>query len=67
MTCLYKCTLVVWYIIVMLVVAALTILILVLLTPDRPDTVGYDCQLAEISPDVPLAYKQACRESRRNK
>jgi hypothetical protein len=30
-------------------------------------TVGYDCQLAEISPDIPLAIKNACREARGNK
>lgn len=26
---------------------------------------GYDCRLAEISPDMPLAYKQVCRELRK--
>jgi len=30
-------------------------------------TVGYDCQLAEISPDVPLMYKEACRKERMKK
>jgi hypothetical protein len=67
MTCLYKCTLVVWYLLVFAVVTGLVLWGLILLTPSKPDTVGYDCQLAEISPDIPLAYKQACREYRRNK
>jgi hypothetical protein len=57
----------IWYLVVFTVVMGSVIVGLVLLTPDKPDSVGYDCQLAEISPDVPLAYKQACKESRRNK
>ena len=28
-------------------------------------SIGYDCQLAEISPDVPISYKKACRESKK--
>jgi hypothetical protein len=31
---------------------------------DEPVRVGYDCQLAEISPDIPLKYKEACRKLR---
>lgn len=31
---------------------------------NMPKHVGYDCQLAEISPDIPLAYKEACRKAR---
>lgn len=27
----------------------------------EPKKMGYDCQLAEISPDVPMKYKEACR------
>jgi hypothetical protein len=57
----------IWYLVVFTMVMGSVIIGLVLLTPDKPDSVGYDCQLAEISPDVPLAYKQACREARRNK
>jgi hypothetical protein len=53
----------------MVTVIALTVLGLVLLTPDKPDSVGYDCQLAQYphAIDVPQAYIKACREYRRNK
>lgn len=58
-----------WYLVVFTVVTSLVVLGLVLLTPNRPDTIGYDCQLAQYphAIDVPQAYIQACREYRRNK
>lgn len=33
---------------------------------DEPKRVGYDCTLAEISPDVPVKYKELCRKLRAN-
>jgi len=31
----------------------------------KEKVVAYDCQLAEISPDIPKDYKKACREARK--
>ena len=43
--------------------ALLTILILAFWPADaRHITVAYDCRLAEISPDYPVAVKEACRK-----
>ena len=62
-----KVMMVIWYILVFIVVITLTILGLVLLTPDRPETLGYDCQLAQYPQaiDLPQAYIKACREAPR--
>jgi len=59
----------IWYLVVFTMVMGSVILGLVLLTPSRPDTIGYDCQLAQYphAVDVPQAYIQACREARKNK
>lgn len=27
----------------------------------NPSSIGYDCRVAEIAADVPVAYKEACR------
>jgi hypothetical protein len=56
-----------WYMIIFTVVIALVVLGLVFLTPNKPSTVGYECQWAEYphAVDVPQAYIKACREARR--
>jgi hypothetical protein len=56
-----------WYLVVFTVVMGSVIIGLVLLTPSKPDTVGYDCQWAEYphAVDVPKAYIEACREARK--
>ena len=38
----------------------ITIVLMSLSYLDAPRQ-GYDCRLAEISPDIPVAYKEACR------
>jgi hypothetical protein len=55
--------------IIFTIVIGLIILGLIILTPNKPDTVGYDCQLAKYPTaiDMPQAYIKACREYRRNK
>jgi len=52
--------------VIIIVILILVSLIFLAMASDKK-TFGYDCLLAEISPDVPLAYKNACREARRNK
>jgi hypothetical protein len=57
----------IWYVIIFTIVITLTVLGLVLLTPEK--TIGYDCQRAEypLAVDVTKAYIEACREARKNK
>ena len=35
--------------------------IVVFVAPNR-EVVGYDCRMAEITPDVPIKIKEKCRE-----
>jgi uncharacterized membrane protein affecting hemolysin expression len=59
-----KLSMMIWRsVVVTLVLCIAMLFIIFFVATEKP--IGYDCQLAEISPDVPLAYKQACREAKR--
>ena len=55
----------IWYVTVTTFISAVVIFGILYSVYERP--VGYDCQLAEISPDMPLTYKEACRKERMKK
>ena len=45
----------------------LALLFLIIFLQPKYKEVGYDCRLAEISPDIPIRVKEECRKMSRNR
>lgn len=57
-----------WLVIIFSTIGAITVaLLLVIFTHEFSGDVMYNCELAEIHPDVPTEIKQECRQLRSQK
>jgi hypothetical protein len=45
----------------------LVVLVLAFWPSSKGHVIAYDCRIAEISPDIPLEVKEACRKKELNK
>ena len=46
---------------VMAIMLLITMVYLIVVTSPNREVIGYDCRIAEIAPDAPVSYKEACR------